>query len=666
MILDELVLHDFGLYGGRQSLILTPAAPDRPIVLIGGLNGGGKTTLLEAIQLCLFGSAAPAVARSQGGYLEHLRRRIHRQSDVQEAGVELSFRHTSNGTEHSYRLIRSWSVASGGACREAFEVLRDGTLDRVATENWAERVEEFMPARIASLFLFDGEKIESYADPEEAPALIATAVHNLLGLDIVEMLAADLSTLERRKRADRPVIEGGTAADQARALLAERRERRVELHRIVAAGNDALDRASREMKAVDERFRREGGDLYERRAAIEAETAQARRDATESERMVRELSGGAAPLLLVSELLLAVRDRDREEQETRKAAEMSNALLDEHAALMDIPQIAALPSRDRWSIEATLAERREALAELGDRKTHLDLPPEAQAHLASFVGAGLDELRTQVMGAVGRANDTRLAADGAEAALEAIPSTEALERLQSDRSKLRADVARLEAETRASGEALAAADREIEQLREREARLAEQEAVERFHCEDVDRTLAHSARVRSTLLRFREAVVERHVERIQRLVLESFQGLVRKPDLVTGLRIDPRGFAIELTGSDGRPLAASQLSAGERQLLAVAMLWGLARASGRPLPTVIDTPLGRLDSEHRSRLVDRYFPHASHQVILLSTDEEIAGGYHEALLGSIGRSYRLGFDADRARTVVEEGYLETGEMRRVA
>lgn len=666
MILDELVLHDFGLYGGRQSLTLTPTSPDRPIVLIGGLNGGGKTTLLEAIQLCLFGSAAPALARSPGGYLEHLRRRIHRRSDVQAAGVELSFRHTSNGVEHTYRLVRSWSLASGGACREIFEVLRDGAIDRVATENWAERVEEFMPARIASLFLFDGEKVESYADPDEAPALIATAVHNLLGLDVVEMLSADLATLERRKRADRPASGGVTPADQARALLAERRERRVELHRAAAAGNDALDRASRELKEVDERFRREGGDLYERRAAIEVEVSQARRDSVEAERAVRELSAGATPLLLVSELLSAVRVRDLQEEETRRAAEMSKALLDEHAALMELPQIAGLPSRDRWSIEATLAERREALAQLGGRETRLDLSPDAQAHLASMVGVGLEELGAHVTAAVGRADETRATANDAEAALDAIPSTEALERLQADRSRLKAEVAHLQAQARSTEEALAQTDRDIEQLREREARLAEQEAVERFQGEDVDRTLAYSARVRGTLLRFREAVVGRHVERIQALVLESFRGLVRKPDLVTDLRIDPRDFAIELTGGDGRRLTAGQLSAGERQLLAVALLWGLARASGRPLPTVIDTPLGRLDSEHRSRLVDRYFPNASHQVILLSTDEEIAGGYHEALMGAIGRSYHLVFDAEQRRTVVREGYLEAGEMRRVA
>jgi len=52
-------------------------------------------------------------------------------------------------------------------------------------------------------------------------------------------------------------------------------------------------------------------------------------------------------------------------------------------------------------------------------------------------------------------------------------------------------------------------------------------------------------------------------------------------------------------------------------------LWGLARASARPLPAVIDTPMARLDAAHRQHLVERYFPNASHQVIVLSTDTEV-------------------------------------------
>ena len=102
-----------------------------------------------------------------------------------------------------------------------------------------------------------------------------------------------------------------------------------------------------------------------------------------------------------------------------------------------------------------------------------------------------------------------------------------------------------------------------------------------------------------------------------------------------------------------------RLSAGEKQLLAISFLWGLARVSGRNLPIAIDTPLGRLDSSHRSNLVERYFPTASHQVILLSTDTEITEEHVKKLRTQdvIAREYLLRYSSTDKGTTIENGYF---------
>ncbi len=238
-----------------------------------------------------------------------------------------------------------------------------------------------------------------------------------------------------------------------------------------------------------------------------------------------------------------------------------------------------------------------------------------------------------------------------------IPSPDAIAAIAAAREAARDEVARLTTEQTVREVEITRLDKEIAALKEQEARRAEAEARRRFAREDVSRMVLHAARVRATLGQFRSAVVERHVARIEKLVLDSFQQLVRKRSLVANLRIDPHSFALELRGLDGHVVTSDRLSAGERQLLAIALLWGLGRASGRPLPTVIDTPLGRLDSIHRTHLVKRYFPQASHQVLLLSTDEEITGSYYDALRPAIARSYLLRYDEGEGRTIVEAGYL---------
>ncbi len=134
---------------------------------------------------------------------------------------------------------------------------------------------------------------------------------------------------------------------------------------------------------------------------------------------------------------------------------------------------------------------------------------------------------------------------------------------------------------------------------------------------------------------------------------------MHKSDLVHRVAIDTHTFSLSLYDPQGQPVAKHRLSAGEKQLLAIAFLWGLARVSGRHLPIAIDTPLGRLDSSHRNNLVERYFPTASHQVILLSTDTEIGKTEYERLkeLEAIAQEYLLKYNSSEGHTVVEPSYF---------
>ncbi len=90
------------------------------------------------------------------------------------------------------------------------------------------------------------------------------------------------------------------------------------------------------------------------------------------------------------------------------------------------------------------------------------------------------------------------------------------------------------------------------------------------------------------------------------------------------------------------------------------MLWALAKTSGRALPIIIDTPLARLDSDHRKLLVRHYFPMASHQVLILSTDTEVDQSCFEGLRTAVAHAYRLDYDSVEASTVIAPGYFWKG------
>ncbi len=147
------------------------------------------------------------------------------------------------------------------------------------------------------------------------------------------------------------------------------------------------------------------------------------------------------------------------------------------------------------------------------------------------------------------------------------------------------------------------------------------------------------------------------IDRLSQKVTEAFRFLLSKKTLVQRVLIDPDTFAITLLGESGNCVPKERLSEGEKQIFAISVLWGLSQSSARPLPAIIDTPMARLDSEHRNQLVERYFPHASHQVIVLSTDTEIERRYFHNLQPHIARAYHLTYDEQSRVTRPEEGYF---------
>ncbi|MCW8138435.1 MAG: DNA sulfur modification protein DndD [Planctomycetota bacterium] len=656
MILDEIVLHNFGVYGGRQPIKLTPGSPDRPVVLFGGLNGGGKTTLLDGLNLALYGKRALCSNRGNLSYEDYLRRSIHRQAAPSDgAAVEVEFRSRSEGRERRYRVNRSWQ--SNGSVRERLEVFLDGKHDRVLSDSWAEHVEEFLPVGLSQLFLFDGEKIERLADLENSAQFLSSAINSLLGLELIDQLTADLQTLERRKRVDLKSERDRAAVDVLQAQLEDLEAQLTRLGSDRATAQTALDQCEKKVAVLDSRFRREGGEAFEQRSRLEQQKLQVMGQLAEVEESLRDAGAGVVPLALVGDLLADIETQDRIEEAAARELALATALAERDTLLLKVLSTQGAATKLVSRVDRFLADDRAERRSRADVPLWLSLSVDGREDLRALRRSGLSDALGSTARLLDQAEQLHATLVEINRRLESAPDQAQIQKLVEEREAARTKVEQMRAR-------LVALDAEIVQLRGRrdhkQAGLTSE--IEKvlegdFEREDASRIVHHSTRARTTLGSFRERVVRAHVRRIEQLVMESFVSLLRKQTLVTSLSIDPRTFVLQLRGADQQPLAPDRLSAGERQLLAVAMLWGLARAAGRPIPAVIDTPLGRLDSVHRAHLVERYFPRASHQVLLLSTDEEIDADQHERLKSCVGRSYRLEFDEATSSTRVAPGYF---------
>jgi len=144
-------------------------------------------------------------------------------------------------------------------------------------------------------------------------------------------------------------------------------------------------------------------------------------------------------------------------------------------------------------------------------------------------------------------------------------------------------------------------------------------------------------------------------------VLKGLEILLHKKDFIQKVTIDKETFAVKLYNGNDDEITKNMLSKGELQIYATALVWGLAKTSGRPLPFMIDTPLARLDVDHRSSLVESFFPETSQQTIVLSTDSEIDANYYKKLKQYISKSYTIDFDTTKGKTKIHDGYFFDNE-----
>ena len=658
MIIDEVVLTNFGVFGGRQSIALTPPSTKKPVILIGGVNGVGKTTLIDAIHLCLFGPIAQCSNRGTLSYLEFLRRCVHGRTKANEANLEITFRFKADGQERQYRVTRSWQIVKTRV-RERFSVQLDGTEDPVLTANWVNQVHEFLPPNIANLFLFDGEQIEGYVDEDNSASLIGSAIENLLGLDIVDQLKKDLETLERRKRIEQ---QDSKTQEEIEAVEGELEILMSQLkqlnHERSSTVIPALNKKRRALEKLESQYRKLGGALYDQRQSIEDRKIEAEQLVELGSDSLRETAASELPLSLIRPLLERVANQDSIEEASRLARGILNTLEKRDAVFLK--QIQNL------SDDGELVERikqiqfldRESRKKLTQARTYLHLSSEAQARLKTLREVSLESVFRLSQSLIEKQKQLELDLSHINTEYTNIPAPDTLESVLRRRESLRSEISEIETDLVVLGSGIGRLERDIERKQLEYSKLLNENAELRIGKNERDRILLFTNKVRGTLKRFSLVVIERHLKRIEELVLQSYQQLLHKTSLVARLTIDPESFYLSLYDKENNRIQISRLSAGERQLLGVALLWGLGKASGRPLPTAIDTPLGRLDTAHRSHLVEHYFPFASHQVLLLSTDEEITGEYLEKLNPWIGHKYQLVYDNKLGRTQITSGYFD--------
>ena len=676
MFLRKVTVKNFGPFEGEHTLdLLSPRQAEegsRPVVLVGGLNGSGKSSLLEAVRLCLHGRRALGNPRS-GDYNDHLRNRIHRSTDGSRcatSSVRLEIETVEVGHEHIYEIIRSWRDAADTG--EELKITRDGREFReVNLEQYQDFLDELVPLGLAEFFFFDGEKIQKLAEEDGRDRVVADSVRSLLGIHVTSRLISDMSIYMRSRDRGRPLMDVLSEVNVAEAHLADIRVRMDDLEEESCALEGRRSQLERAVKLQEEKIASEGGDFARKRETLLEEQSRWQTTLQSTEGELRDLANGLLPFALVPELCEAVRQRIQYEDTARREEYAITFFLskrEELLSIVDTPGFWAGLVNDAPSQQEKELVNRAVVGALHliahdqewERLSYIhDLSERHQRVLLASIEHSLTDLpvravRLARVAEESKDNLSRIAQD-----LQRAPREEVLEPLLMELSELQGELSEVE-----RGQVkLEEERRRARHLHEEAERNLARQIDHIRHLDEGRRIVSLAAKVQNVLRTYEQELTVARVDHLSESITECYRELVHKESLVSRVGVDPVTFGITLYDVRGDVVYRPLLSAGEKQIFAIAFLWGLGRASGREIPVIIDTPLARLDAEHRSRLLTRYFPNASRQVILLSTDSEVTETDLEILSPAIAKALHLSFDPVHSRSTIEEGYLAVGETK---
>lgn len=665
MILRGIILENFGLYAGTTKIDLVPRrrkGRESPIVLVGGKNGAGKTTLLEAVRLSLYGRRALGSRVAQSEYEQYLRDAVHRGGENRSAAVGIEFDYAEDGTVHRYKVQREWSLRDKKVV-ESLAVEKDGAaISSVPRDEWHQFLQELIPPGVSQLFFFDGEKIQEIADGDQDNEQLAEAIRGLLGIELVVRLRTDIGLFLARHQSG---ADAGTV-ERLESVLREIttiQRSCSDLSEKIAELVSTRDSQARAAEQIRRRFVAEGGDAALKRARIEAEQHEVQKKCAAIEHELRELANGLLPFAVAPKLVKSFHKAlSRRSGKGRKetASQIQDALASWRRS-RDTDRKADWNAK-HWS---DLARFLDSWAE-GDGRQHGNAPAFKEVGDGAAALTRLAEVEVAV-----RPRSLQLATELEKAMSRLAKLETSLIRADNAAAGVMLDELRLAEQRVGATEAmLHAQQQELKLLRGQLVTLDRDRRKlldEQARSSAASERMALAGKTANALAAYERRLLEHKIGQLRGEFVKRFNQLARKTEFVSDVRIDPDSFAVTLIDRSGNEVQKTSLSAGEKQIYAIAMLWALARTSGRPLPMIIDTPLARLDSEHRSNLIERYFPTASHQVVLLSTDTEVDIRLLHALGPNVSHTYRLDYDPESQSTTAALGYFgetQDGESRR--
>ena len=647
MRINRLSITNFKNYVGENTFDFR-MDPGKNVILIGGMNGSGKTTFSEAIKLCLYGYKMNGTPMSDARYLKYIRETWSKICLNENMVISMDVELDSDNPPICMTVTRIFRI-SKGKISEHLSLTKDGKdIELIDRNYWEFYVSKILPSDLSRYFFFDGEAVRDIIASDSSSDYLSEAIRNLSGVSKMETLRSDL--LEVKKRIMRTNVKPGIEK-RIKALEEQNAKLKSEIETIkqtIQNSSEIREKWILQKSRIDEEFSRALGTKEKTLSALKKDLESEKNRYSELNEQIQDFIYTAYPKIICSDIIQKALDVAGSENDHNIASLNGDYIKQKITHLNEILETLELDPKVHLMV--TRAIENEFSEGLTDKTDFV-------APIIDLTYRQIDLLRSEsyteeekfiFINRLRERENLSLKIKKSERNLLQ-HKDESLGDFESRIEGINSKIAEIDGKL-AGMNAL---------IKSKEKEIAENES----DIYNEEKSLFLSARDKTALNVIDELIknINIHTDIILARCLENFESdinsmynqLKNKKDMVKQISVLP-DYSLKLTGFDNSTVLIKLISEGEKGILMYSVMYGLLNLSFSKLPLIIDSPLGRMDSEHVGNLVSKLYPVFGNQVFILSHDREITSDMLPQLSLVLSKTFLLRNDYPK----VVKGYFE--------
>jgi len=660
MKFNKITIENYKSFQYATAITFPQSSEGKCIFLMGGMNGAGKTSVMEAINICLYGSKPELIYKC-----------INRK-ELAKGNAYVAFELEMETDDFETILIhRSWSVGATDKplfkdLEEKLVVIKNGK--RVSVQNkdmWQDFINATIPKSITQFFFFDGEKIQEIASDDHSEVRLQSSLEAALGIQYISRLANDALYLKQEERkgfveiSDEDITYKESELKKEQRKLQNKIQERNEL-------NDELTNFKSQQDEAQARFKTifhldpESSEAIKQK---EKKRIQLSNKSNQLENQIKVITEQFLPWALAGRLFDDVKKQVEAERDSQQQTAISfnaDTLAKQIVDNLEIPEPITekpLTTEQKQKFEERVLRLLKGNKNTDAVKKILNLSDRDAAKVLNKMEEVEQSEVLSLEELIKEKTEIDLDIRAIESSMQSAGTTdgekELFDELQATIEGCLTQIGRLSVRVSNLNEEIVLLETRIKDIELEINKLYEKHNFSKEKADFIQECDTIANLMNTYMVKLRK----NKVHLLQEKTFEMYKMLSSKAGLIKDLEINDKSYEITLRDKSGHEMKKSSLSAGEKEVFALSLLWGLAQTSQLNLPIIIDTPLSRLDSVHRDNIVNHYFPNAASQVIILSTDTEVDSNYFKNLEPHLTGAARLEFNQSNELTTVQEGYF---------